>query len=135
MNLHDNKKLCSKDWMRISPEYLSTIKDKKVVVEAHPGDLVLWDSRTFHQNQYGHKQEERIVQYVCYLPKAHRSFKEKKKRMQYFQDRRTTSHWPYPVKVNSKQPQTYGNNNLLIPYEELRKPDLGPLMPKIMELI
>ena len=40
------------------------------MVEAEAGSLVLWDSRTFHQNQYGVQDEgERIVQYVCYMPR------------------------------------------------------------------
>ena len=35
---------------------------KKVVLNIPAGSLVLWDSRTFHQNQYGKpNSEERIV--------------------------------------------------------------------------
>ena len=46
------------------------------------------------------------------------------KRMKYFQERRTTSHWPYPLHVNGKQPQTFGNDSLLLDYEKLVPPVL-----------
>ena len=36
------------------------------------------------------------------------------KRLKYLQDRRTTSHWCYPIKVNSLQGRTYGNNDYLL---------------------
>ena len=84
------------------------------------GSLVLWDSRTFHQNQFGFpSEEERIVQYVCYLPKNHvkNTISNQSKRLKYFNERRTTTHWPCPVKVNSKQARTFGNQNFVIDYE------------------
>ena len=59
----------------------------------------------------------------------------KKKRFKYFQDRRTTSHWCYPIKVNSLQGRTYGNNELLIDYDLLSKPNLDPYMDTIKTLI
>ena len=44
----------------------------------------------------------------------------KKKRQKYFIERRTTSHWPAPIKVVGLQPNTYGNNDLLIDYNKLQ---------------
>ena len=41
------------------------------------------------------------------------------KRQKYFIEKRTTSHWAYPVKVNGLQPQTYGKKELLIDYSKL----------------
>ena len=60
------------------------------------------------------------------LPKNNKlnSTAMKKKRLKYFNELRTTSHWAYPIRVNSLQPQTYGNNNLLIDYNTLNNPDL-----------
>jgi ectoine hydroxylase-related dioxygenase (phytanoyl-CoA dioxygenase family) len=128
--------LChNKDWLLIEQEYLRRIHDRKRVVSAKAGSLVLWDSRTFHQNQYGTLPEERVVQYVCYLPKSKRSQKMQEKRMKYFQERRTTSHWPYPVKVNGLQPQTYGNKELAIDYNVLVHPKIEDLLPEIKRLI
>lgn len=59
----------------------------------------------------------------------------KQKRMKYFTERRTTSHWAYPVKVNGLQPQAYGNKELTINYSQLKIPDLGDLIDDITKLI
>jgi hypothetical protein len=86
----------------IDPEYLKDLK--RVVVKVDAGDMVLWDSRTFHQSQYG-KNEERLVQYVCFLPRFHpgNTPGQQRQRLKYFKDRRTTTHWPYPLCVNKKE--------------------------------
>ena len=128
----------SKRWQLIDHNKLEELSSSKRVLEVPAGALVLWDSRTFHQNQYGVSElEERIVQYVCYLPKSHKTNTKTiaKKRLKYFEDRRTTSHWPSPIKVNSLQPQTYGDESKHITYEELRKPDLTRFKDIIETLI
>lgn len=134
-----DRNICdSKNWHLIDHDYLEKIKDLKRVLKVNAGDLVIWDSRTFHQNQYGAPDsEERIVQYVCYLPKNDEKNTEtqKIKREKYFLERRTTSHWPYPIKVNSLQPQTYGDNRRLIDYSKLKPPNLEKYMDVIKTLI
>ena len=60
---------------------------------------------------------------------------EQKKRRKYFETQRTTSHWPYNIKVNSKQPRNYGNNDYVINYDDLPKPNLEKLMPEIEKII
>ncbi len=126
-----------KNWELIEHTYLARIADRKKVLKISAGSLVLWDSRTFHQNQYGKVGEERMVQYVCFLPKAHKSNSksQQEKRIKYYNDRRTTSHWPYPLKVNGLQPRTYGDQTLLIDYSELNTPDLADLDAKIRRLL
>lgn len=127
------------NWNVIDESFTDMIKDKKRVLEVEAGSLVLWDSRTFHQNQYGKQGngEERIVQYVCMLPRSSFDNKEsnQKKRIKYFEERRTTSHWPCPIKVNSKQGRTFGDNRKLVHYWELPKPDLSDMMEDIMKLV
>jgi len=126
------------NWHLIEHDYLEEIKDLKRVLKVNAGDLVIWDSRTFHQNQYGKpNSEERIVQYICYLPSDSEKNNEnqKKKREKYFMERRTTSHWPYPIKVNSLQPQTYGDSKRLIDYSKLKQPNLDKYMEIIKTLI
>ncbi len=128
----------SKNWQLISEEYLETISTKKKALEVPAGALVLWDSRTFHQNRYGLPgSEERIVQYVCYLPKVNKknSKSQEAKRLKYFNELRTTSHWPYPIRVNSLQPQTYGNQDRKIDYSKLTKPNLERYIDNILKLI
>ena len=123
------------NWQLIDEDYLQCIQDRKRVLPVKAGSLVIWDSRTFHQNQYGTLPEERIVQYVSYLPKEGRNEKMEEKRINYFLDRRTTSHWAYPVKVNGLQPQHYGNKELLIDYKKLTVPCLDDMLDDIIELI
>lgn len=133
MNIEVNK-----DWNLIDHSYLDRIKTQKRVLDVPAGSLVLWDSRSFHQNQYGKpNSEERLVQYVSYLPKNDKknSKSMQTKRQKYFNDKRTTSHWAYPIRVNSLQPQTYGDDSLLIDYDKLPKIQLDDVMDKIQELI
>tara|TARA_B110000967_G_scaffold202074_1_gene240288 strand:+ start:1813 stop:2697 length:885 start_codon:yes stop_codon:yes gene_type:complete len=133
----------SKNWNLIDHDTLKLL-DKtgfKKVLDVKAGSLVLWDSRTFHQNQYGpidsSDKEERIVQYVCFLPDNHikNTNAMKKKRLKYFSDNRTTSHWPVPISVNGLQPQVYGDSSKLIDYNELIPPDLDDLTDEIMKLL
>ena len=126
-----------KNWQLIEHDYLARIADRKRVLKVSAGSLVLWDSRTFHQNQYGKAGEERIVQYVCFLPKAHKSNSKSQqaKRVKYFEERRTTSHWPYPLNVNGKQPRNYGDKELIIDYAQLTPPDLTDLETSIRLLL
>jgi hypothetical protein len=128
----------SKNWQLIDKETLDSMSSLKRVLNVPAGALVLWDSRTFHQNQYGApNSEERLVQYVCYLPDTHKQNTPsmKTKRLKYFYDRRTTSHWPTPISVNGLQPQTYGDNSKIIDYTKLVPPQLEDLDQAIMDLL
>lgn len=129
-----------KNWCKIDHDYLRRpeVVRQRRHVEAPAGSLVIWDSRTFHSNRYGMPlSEERLVQYICFLPKSHPKNSEamKRKREKYFHERRTTSHWPYPIQVNGLQPQTYGNDTLKIDYTKLVKTYLTDLEPRICELL
>ena len=127
----------TKDWVRISDEWLAKNEHLKRVLRVPAGSLVLWDSRCFHQNQYGSRNEERLVQYVCYLPKnaPGNTKKMQEKRRGYLETKRTTSHWPYPIHVNGLQPQTYGDNSRLIDYQKLVTGDLTEFQSRIEKLI
>lgn len=126
-----------KNWQLIEHDYLKSIEDKMRVLKVKAGSLVLWDSRTFHQNQYGKVGEERIVQYVCFLPKVHKqnTKTQHEKRVKYYEERRTTSHWPYPINVNGLQPRTFGNAALLVDYAQLKRPDLSEFDERIRAII
>lgn len=126
------------NWQKIDPKDVEAAHRLKRVLEVPAGSLVLWDSRTFHQNQYGAPEsEERIVQYVCYKPKhdSQNTPTMQKKRQKYFDTRRTTSHWPYPLKVNGLQPQTYGDDTKRIDYSTLHTPNLTRFMTEIQKLL
>ena len=102
------------------------------------GALVIWDSRLIHQNTYGEKGngEERRVQYISFRPKTHplNTDSQKEKRTKYFHERRTTAHDPI-IRVNSEQPQTYGNNDLLIDYSQVPQTDLTSLFTHIKKIL
>ena len=133
------KKQMTKDnWQKIDPLDIEASQELKRILHVPAGSLVVWDSRTFHQNQYGAPDsEERIVQYVCFKPKNHtlNTPAMQKKRRKYFEERRTTSHWPCPIKVNGLQPQTYGDPTKIIDYSTLRKPNLERFMSEIEKLL
>ncbi|GFZ48428.1 hypothetical protein JCM24511_06176 [Saitozyma sp. JCM 24511] len=59
------------DWFRHSEETLQWFYDrgcKWVKVEAQPGDLILWDSRTIHYGDAARGDRPRMAAYVCYKP-------------------------------------------------------------------
>ena len=128
----------SSDWQMIDINFLEEIEDSKKVLNVPAGGLVIWDSRIFHQNQYGKAgSEERLIQYLCYLPKNVKSNTETmiKKRRKYFDELRTTSHWPSPIHVVPKNPYVYGNTEYEIDYDLLEKPDLSEYMEEIEKLL
>jgi len=134
----DRKITSKKNWHKIDPDFLETIKDSKKVLKVPEGALVLWESRTFHQNQYGKpNSEERMIQYICMFPDNHpkNTAAMKRKRLKYFNNQRTTSHWPCPIYVNGLQPQTFGDKSLLIDYSKLEKYDFSDLNDEITKLL
>lgn len=126
-----------KNWLKIDLAYLATIQDRKRVLHIKEGQMVFWDSRTFHQNQNGKVAEERLFLYICMLPRNHsdNTKAQAKKRQKYYQERRTTSHWPYPMHVNAKQPRTFGDTSMLIDYSTILKPQLDDLEEEIQKLL
>ena len=132
-----------RDWHVIKIEYIKNIliNQKNLIVNA--GDLVVWDSRTFHQNLCCDEDcdEERLVQYLCYLPKnsEENNERQQKLRKKYFEMRRTTSHWPYPINVIPCQPNFYNHFNpdfpIFIDYNLLDKPYLDDIIKKIEKLL
>ena len=125
----------------IDEAYIHQIENKKKYLNVKAGSLVLWDSRTFHQNTCGRPtcEEERLVQYLCYLPKN--NFDNRMghhHRMDFYNNLRTTGHCPYPLSAIPLQPNSYNslyNDNFVINYSELPKPDLSDLQEKINKLL
>ena len=82
----------------------------KICCEA--GDMVFWDSRTFHAGTNPVRGREdpvlRCVAYLCYTPRKWASAADLKKKKKYFEERRTTSHWPHKPKSFPKSLWTRG---------------------------
>lgn len=131
------------DWQIIDKSYLDNFSDTFKKLKVNKGDLVIWDSRTFHQNVSGNKEieEERLVQYLCYCPreKIDNNFEEQKKRHLFFENYRTTNHWPNNLSAVPMQPITYNyinhNNPIFIDYNEIDEPILDDIIDEINKLL
>ena len=132
-----------RDWNILDQKYVNELVEDKIYLNVKEGDLVIWDSRTFHQNTCGDSScsEERLIQYLCYLPKndEKNDIKQRSQRRKYFEKLRTTSHWPYPMNAVPMQPMSYNYYNpynpIYINYNELPLPKIDDLIPKIEKLL
>jgi len=72
------------------------------------GGMVLWDSRVIHCNATALPEREkptpRMVIYVCMTPKKLITQKDLIKKIKYFNEGRTTNHYPHRIKVFPKLP-------------------------------
>lgn len=109
----------SSDWYMLNEEeknfYTERLdEDCDICVIAPAGSLVLWDSRTIHQgmepSKTRNKPNIRCVPYICMTPAFLATQTQIKKRIKYFEEKRTTNHWPHKVKVFSKTPRSFGGN-------------------------
>jgi hypothetical protein len=100
-------------------------------IQAGPGSMVLWYSKTFHQGKEPSKQRlvqnTRLISYVCMTPRSWARESDINKKRKAFENRRTTSHWPHMIKLFPNTPRTYGGekppNTKQIPRPELT--DMG----------
>lgn len=63
-------------------------------VEAGPGDVILWDSRTIHYGDAARGTEPRVATYVCYKPAKDMSEEKLKEKRECFAKSWGTSHDP-----------------------------------------
>jgi len=131
-----------RDWNIIEQAYSSKIVDNIKFLDVPAGALVVWDSRLFHQNTCGNLDcmEERLIQYLCFLPRYDQKNTEEQnnKRHRYFNNMRTTSHWPYPLNAVPEQPNVYNyrtTEKIGIDYSKLPKPELSDLIEDIYKII
>jgi hypothetical protein len=112
----DDIKYPQKDWYKISnEEQYEFFKEKnceEVSLLSKAGDLVLWDSRTFHCGSEPLKEREvanfRATIYVCMSERKNASKKNLEKRKKIFNEMRISSHNPYNPTMFPKNPRTYG---------------------------
>lgn len=107
-----------KNWYKLpsEPEHMQFFKDQgctPAAILAKAGDLVLWDSRTFHFGREPLKQRVnsdrlRAVVYTCLTPRSKASNKAQEKRRKAFAELRMTTHLPHAPTLFPKTPRTYG---------------------------
>lgn len=100
-----------KDWFEYEESHWNELGGKPIRVFGGIGSLVLWDSRTPHRGappskKYSGPTNERNVVYICMQPRI--LLKKPQKKIEAFNQRRMTSHWPTAIKLFPKTWQTYG---------------------------
>lgn len=118
-HLHFADNVCGKKGNYIPLPHISPSATIKVPVQK--GDMVIWDSRLAHMNFYGNG-EERLVQYVSFMPRSGATHKQLGKRLLNWCNRRTTSHWAYPQRVSGLQPNNRGGGGYTIDYTSIVDP-------------
>lgn len=94
----------SKNWFKIPRASPTVHAGKAIAVGVPGGSVVFWDSRLVHANSPPPSALlERVVLYICMKPASSLDGKRSihTKRVNYFRNNRTTSHWPDKVTVNS----------------------------------
>jgi len=116
------------------PEKCSKVPMKRIRVKAEQGDLVLWDSRTAHQNQPPQKGgRDRYVMYVCEADCNLLTEKDIKVKQKAWETLGMTSHWPVSfVKMFPATPRFYAKS-LKEYYEEKHKPPERPELTEVQK--
>lgn len=140
------KKVGNSDWCKLEEIHKQWYFDngaKQIHLEAPPGSLILWDSRTVHwAARPTTGTVPRMAIYVCLVPRSHASAQTLVGKREAFKNRRTTNHWPAQPHLFAKQPR-YGNPPLepIKPGEEpkrrfMDRPTIeeGNVTPKMLSL-
>lgn len=99
-----------------------------VKVDAEPGDVVLWDSRTPHYNASPKKDTDRFVVYVCMLPVSTATQDDLKLKKKLFEEQHGHSHWPMALQPFIKeylQPMRNGKPDPLNTWKPRQPPQLS----------
>ncbi|KAH8899831.1 hypothetical protein GQ53DRAFT_675954 [Thozetella sp. PMI_491] len=92
----------TKEWYGFTDAGLAWLKEKGcewIKIEAEPGDLLLWDSRTPHYNLSPEGSVPRFCAYTCYMPAANATQEDLARKKNAFETLSGTSHWPNALHV------------------------------------
>lgn len=121
------------DWLKLNEVqknfYLKKLgKGSDICIKAKKGSMFLWDSRTIHQGyeplKDRSKKNIRCALYICMVPADNIDQLQLKKRIKYFEEKRTTNHYPKKVKPFSIIPRTYGGIIPKVEYNEIEKNEM-----------
>lgn len=128
----DDKEL-KNNWYLINEDeynYLVTEKGCRWRFVCPPkGAFVVWDSKTIHMGTEPRIPRQivrdRLVYYICMLPRNAKNYqgysctgiqeKDIRKKVEAFNNQRTTTHWPYPVKLFAKKPRFFAQDIVINP--------------------
>ncbi|KAJ1325430.1 phytanoyl-CoA hydroxylase [Microdochium nivale] len=87
----------TKEWYGFTDAGMKWLKDRGcewIKVEADPGDLIIWDSRTPHYNQAPTSENPRFCAYTCYMPAADATQEDLLRKKYAYENTLRTTHWP-----------------------------------------
>ncbi|EWZ30196.1 uncharacterized protein FOBCDRAFT_263786 [Fusarium oxysporum Fo47] len=90
------------EWYGFTAEGMEWLKNKGCEwqkVNAGPGDLIVWDSRTPHYNVSPEGTQPRFCTYTCYMPAADATQEDLKRKKAAFENLQGTTHWPNAMHV------------------------------------
>ncbi|KAH6687381.1 hypothetical protein F5X68DRAFT_239941 [Plectosphaerella plurivora] len=85
------------EWYGFTPSGLKWLDERGcpwVKINAGPGDLLLWDSRTPHYNLSPKGSSARLCAYTCYMPVVDATQAQLKDKKRAFEEKLPTTHWP-----------------------------------------
>ena len=127
------------DWLKLNKNehYDYYINEKGCVqkcIKCPAGSMVFWDSRTIHSGREPDKNREnknfRMIVYICMTPRSLAPPRILSKRINAFENKRLTTHWPHKGKLFGKNPRTYGAD--LPNCKELPTPELNDIGRKLV---
>ncbi|KZL78253.1 phytanoyl-CoA dioxygenase [Colletotrichum tofieldiae] len=92
----------TKEWYGFTDEGMKWLADKGcewIKINAEPGDLLLWDSRTPHYNLSPEGESPRFCAYTCYMPAAEATQEDLIRKKGAFDTLQSTTHWPNAMHV------------------------------------
>ena len=92
----------TKEWYGFTDKGRQWLADKGcewIKVNAEPGDLLLWDSRTPHYNLSPSGSAPRFCVYTCYMPVVDATQEELLRKKGAFETTQSTTHWPNAMHV------------------------------------
>ncbi|KXH35356.1 hypothetical protein CSIM01_08931 [Colletotrichum simmondsii] len=92
----------TKEWYGFTDKGMQWLKDRGcewIKVNAEPGDLLLWDSRTPHYNLSPEGTSPRFCVYTCYMPVAEATQEDLVRKKGAFEELKSTTHWPNAMHV------------------------------------
>jgi len=122
----DNKEL-KDNWYLINDQEKAFFAEKGCrwrFVCPPKGCFVVWDSKTIHMGTEPRcprtEPRDRLVYYICMMPRMAKSYRgytcsgikprDIEKKVNAVNEQRTTTHWPYPVKLFPKKPRFFAQD-------------------------
>lgn len=118
----------TREWYGFTDKGMQWLKDHDCEwykVEAEPGDLIVWDSRTPHYNVPVSSNQDRMAVYTCYMPVSEASQEDLLRKKKAFEDRLGTTHWPNAMHLGSNEAKRNGKPDHIIRGRPLHEPILS----------